>query len=93
MNNEHQHTYKWYRFGCKDATYMQTKSSYTKLSFGENLLYRFHLIPCEYCRRVGVQLGVLEYLIRRGSEYASVELSEKRKNTVNQAITEYFAKK
>ena len=93
MNNEHQHTYKWYRFGCKDATYMQTKSSYTKLSFGENLLYRFHLITCKDCRRLVEQIGKLENLIRQRSEYASVEFSEKRKNTVNQAITEYFAKK
>lgn len=93
MSNEHQHTYKWYKFGCKDATYMQTKSSYTKLSVGESILYRFHLFTCKYCRRFVDQVLKLEKLIRQRSENVSVEFSEERKNTVNQAITDFFANK
>ena len=83
----HEHTHKWYTFGCKDATYLMTKAEHDQLSFSEKFLLQFHMLTCKYCRRFKVQIEKIQSLIRKGFQSNQVELSSQKKQALNQLIT------
>lgn len=86
------HTYKWYEFGCKDASYIKTKSDYTSLKFSEKFLYFFHLLICKYCRRFVKQINRIEALLKVAPDTLGLELSPEKKVAINQLITEKLEK-
>lgn len=85
------HTYKWYEFGCKDASYLNTKSDYTSLKFSEKFLYFFHLLICKYCRRFVKQIKRMEALLKLENPINNTMKSEK-KLSINQLITQKLKK-
>lgn len=87
------HTYKWYEFGCKDASYLKTKADYTSLSLSEKLLYYFHLAICKYCRRFVKQVNRIDALLKSQNINNGIEMAEKKKLAINQLITEKLPKK
>lgn len=87
------HTYKWYEFGCKDASYLNTKSDYADLKFSEKFLYFFHLLICKYCRRFVKQIARIETLIKSGSNQSNHAMTPEKKLAINQLITEKLEKK
>lgn len=92
MNTIKEHKYVWYKFGCKDATYLNTKASYRKLSFSESVLYFFHLLICKYCRRFVQQVKNLENALKNGEKNQIRNLPEERKVLINQSITDFLRK-
>ncbi len=86
------HTYKWYKFGCKDASYLKTKADFEKLSVSEKVLYKFHLVTCKYCRRFVKQIIQIDTLIKATFNKSTLQLSPKRKLAINQLITEKLTK-
>jgi hypothetical protein len=86
------HTYKWYQFGCKDATYLETKAKFSNLSLSEKMLFSFHLFTCKYCRRFVAQVKKIEHLIGLSVNSTEVKMGDKRKETINQLITEKLTK-
>jgi hypothetical protein len=93
MEEIHPHKYKWYEFGCKDASYLNTKAAFSKLSFSEKFLYTFHLAICKYCRRFVKQVAEIEQLLKAKSTKNVVELRLEKKQAINQLITENLSKK
>jgi hypothetical protein len=93
MEEINPHKYKWYEFGCKDASYLNTKAAFSKLSFSEKFLYTFHLVICKYCRRFVRQMAEIEHLLKEKSSKNVVELSQEKKQAINQAITKNLPKK
>lgn len=87
------HTYKWYEFGCRDASYLKTKADYTSLSFSEKALYKFHMATCKYCRRFVKQVNTIEALLKLTVDQSGLKLSDKKKLAINQLITENLPKK
>ncbi|MCE3228064.1 MAG: hypothetical protein K0S32_2615 [Bacteroidetes bacterium] len=87
------HTYKWYEFGCKDASYLKTKEDYANLSFSEKFLLKFHLATCKYCRRFVKQVNKIDSLLRAVAEPNKLTISPKKKLAINQLITENLTKK
>jgi hypothetical protein len=86
------HTYKWYEFGCKDASYLTTKAGYAKLSFSEKAMLKFHLAICKYCRRFTKQINKIDALIKLSTDTSSLKMAPERKLTINQLITENLTK-
>ena len=86
------HTYKWYEFGCKDASYLKTKSDFAKLSPSEKLLYKFHLLTCKYCRRFVAQVNKIDALMRLSEGKSDLQMSPKRKLSINQLINDNLTK-
>lgn len=87
------HTYKWYEFGCKDASYLKTKADYTELSFSEKALFRFHLATCKYCRRFVKQVNQIDVLLKATIVKSELTLSPQKKVSINQLITDKINKK
>jgi hypothetical protein len=87
------HTYKWYEFGCKDASYLKTKSEYHELNFSEKFLYHFHLATCKYCRRFVKQVNQIEALIKMKADQPGFVMSDQKKVVLNQLITENLKNK
>jgi thioredoxin-related protein len=86
------HTYKWYEFGCKDASYLKTKEEFHKLSFSEKALLIFHLSICKYCRRFVKQVNTIEALLRLRAGQSDLKISPQKKQSINQLITENLQK-
>jgi len=86
------HKYKWYEFGCKDASYLKTKADFAKLSFSEKALFRFHLATCKYCRRFVKQVNQIDNLLKATIVKFPLSLSPQKKVAINQAITEKLSK-
>jgi hypothetical protein len=81
------HTYKWYEFGCKDATYLITKKKLHGLSVSENGLLKFHLLTCKYCRKFVSQVSTIDKLILKNVNNINLTLSKEKKDALNQLIT------
>ena len=92
MEEIKEHNYKWYQFGCKDATYLETKSKFSKLNLLEKLLFSFHLFTCKYCRRFVAQVKKIEKLIALSLNMEDISMNDKRKRSINQLITEKLTK-
>ena len=88
MEEIKEHTYKWYEFGCKDASYLKIKERFEKLKFTEKMLLLFHLITCKYCRRFVNQMHKIDTLIKGAFNKSSLQLTDKKKLAINQLITE-----
>lgn len=81
------HTYKWYEFGCKDATYLITKEKFNGLSISEKGLLKFHLLTCKYCRKFVSQVNTIDKLILKNVNNINLTLSKEKKEALNQLIT------
>ena len=81
------HTYKWYEFGCKDATYLTTKQKFHGLNFSEKSLLKFHLLTCKYCRRFVSQVNTIDKMILKNVRNINLTLSKEKKEALNQLIT------
>lgn len=81
------HTYKWYEFGCKDATYLTTKEHYTALNFGERGLLKFHLLTCSGCRNFVKQIKLIEELLKKEPDFSGLTLSKEKKVSISQLLT------
>lgn len=92
MSEIKEHTYKWYTFGCKDASYLKVKSSFHKLNLSEKILYHFHLFMCKYCRRFSQQIQKLDDFIKNSSKTDSLTMSESKKALINQQIKQFLTK-
>jgi thioredoxin-related protein len=86
------HKYKWYEFGCKDASYLKTKADFAKLSFSEKALFRFHLATCKYCRRFVKQVNQIDNLLKAAIAKSTLTISSQKKQAINQLITEKLQK-
>ena len=86
------HTYKWYEFGCKDATYLITKQKYNGLSVGEKGLLKFHLLTCKYCRRFVKQVNTIDKMLLKNIHNINLTLSNEKKVALNQLITQNLEK-
>ncbi len=93
MEELKEYTYKWYKFGCKDASYLKIKEDFYKLNFFEKTLLIFHLATCKYCRRFVKQIFKINTLLKKVIANSTLKLSEKKKLTLNQLITENLDKK
>ncbi len=93
MEEIKEHTYKWYRFGCKDASFLKTKEDFEKLTVSEKVLLKFHLATCKYCRRFVKQINRIESLIRATIDKSTLTMAPKKKLSINQLITEKLNKK
>jgi thioredoxin-related protein len=87
MEEIKEHTYKWYEFGCKDASYLEVKKDYSQLSFSEKFLLTFHLATCKYCRRFVKQVNAIDALLKAGISQTGLSISPKKKQAINQLIT------
>lgn len=87
------HTYKWYEFGCKDASYLNTKADFASLSMSEKILYKFHLATCKYCRRFVKQVNQIDFLLKASLSQTGLTISKEKKHVINQLITENLNKK
>lgn len=92
MEEVHEHKHKWYAFGCKDATYLITKSDYTPLSFFEKALLAFHKLICKFCRRFELQSKKINHLLKFSSQKNSLSLSSERKEAIKRIIAAEAAK-
>lgn len=81
------HTYKWYEFGCKDATYLITKEKFNGLSISEKGLLKFHLLTCKFCRKFVSQVNTIDKLILKNVNNVNLTLSKEKKDALNQLIT------
>lgn len=81
------YTYKWYEFGCKDATYLTTKEKYTDLSISEKGLLKFHLLTCSGCRKFVKQIKLIEELLKKEPDFNGLTLSKEKKDAINQLLT------
>jgi len=88
MEHLHEHKHKWYTFGCKDATYLIEKRNFAGLNFSEKLLLSFHKLICKFCRRFENQTQKINNLFKTASESGKNTLSEQKKQSINQLITE-----
>jgi hypothetical protein len=88
MEHMEEHKHKWYTFGCKDATYLMEKGSFTDLSLSEKVQLGFHKLMCKYCRRFAEQTRKINAFFRTSSEKSSLTLSSQKKQSINQLITE-----
>ncbi|MGZ3932480.1 MAG: hypothetical protein ACXVP0_14370, partial [Bacteroidia bacterium] len=86
MEEIKEHKHKWYTFGCKDATFLITKSDYATLSFGEKFLLRFHKLICVYCRRFNEQNKKIAALMKAPHKMGDFTLSGEKKEALNQLI-------
>ena len=86
----HEHKYTWYKFGCKDASYLKVKSSYTSLNWSEKLLYNFHLLICKYCRKFVEQIEIMDKWIKSKGNKASISMSDSKKTAINQQINDFL---
>lgn len=86
------HTYKWYEFGCKDASYLIIKSEYGKLGFSEKALLKFHLATCKYCRRFVKQINKIDAILKLTVDQSGLKLAEEKKLIINQLITQNLTK-
>jgi thioredoxin-related protein len=93
MEELKEHTYKWYEFGCKDASYLEVKRDYSQLSFSEKFLLSFHLATCKYCRRFVKQVNAIDALVKAGIDKAGLTISPEKKVAINQVIREKLSKK
>lgn len=93
MEEIKEHTYKWYEFGCKDASYLEVKRDFSKLRFPEKFLLTFHLATCKYCRRFVRQVNAIDALVKAGVNGIGLKISPKKKVAINQLITEKLSKK
>lgn len=87
------HTYKWYEFGCKDASYLIIKRDYSGLGFSEKALLKFHLATCKYCRRFVKQVNKIDAILKLTVSQSGLTLAPEKKLTINQLITENLTKK
>ncbi|MGZ3918791.1 MAG: hypothetical protein ACXVNO_01565 [Bacteroidia bacterium] len=92
MEEIKEHTYKWYEFGCKDASYLKVKADYSTLSLSEKFLYNFHLAICKYCRRFVRQVNKIDALVRLSKDQTGLTISPEKKLSINQLITEKLTK-
>ncbi len=81
------HNYKWYEFGCKDATYLVTKQKYHGLSVSEKGLLKFHLFSCKYCRRFVSQVKTIDKMVLKNVHNVNLTLNPEKKLALNQLIT------
>lgn len=81
------YTYKWYEFGCKDATYLTTKEKYTDLSISEKGLLKFHLLTCSGCRKFVKQIKLIEELLKKEPDFKGLTLAKEKKDAINQLLT------
>lgn len=88
MEPLHEHKHKWYTFGCKDATYLLGKKDFAPLSFSEKLLLKFHTLTCKYCRRFSEQMKKINQFFRTSAQTSTLVLSDKKKQSLSQLITE-----
>jgi len=86
------HTYKWYEFGCKDATYLTTKQKYNGLSVSEKGLLKFHLLTCKYCRRFVNQVNTIDKMLLKNVHNINLTLTTEKKAALNQLITQNLDK-
>ena len=86
------HTYKWYEFGCKDATYLTTKQKYYGLSVSEKGLLKFHLLTCKYCRRFVNQVNTIDKMLLKNVHNINLTLTTEKKVALNQLITQNLDK-
>lgn len=92
MERLKEHTHKWYRFSCKDATYLTVKSDYTPLSFSERILLTFHTLMCSYCKRFVIQSKKINLYFKAAHEKSELSLSKHKKDAINQLITKNLKK-
>jgi hypothetical protein len=64
------------------------KKNFTELNFSEKLLLSFHRLICKFCRRFEKQTEKINSLFRSASEKSQISLSEQKKQSLNQLITE-----
>jgi len=93
MEEIKEYKYKWYEFGCKDASYLVTKQESVMLSFSERAMLKFHLATCSHCRRFVKQVKEINELLRKGLDISSLKLSEEKKHVINQLIIQNLTKK
>jgi hypothetical protein len=87
MEELHEHKHKWYTFGCKDATFLMSKSEFAPLSVSEKFLLGFHKATCKYCRRFAEQAKKIDQYIRSSAASNLLKLTPERKQALNQLIT------
>ncbi|MBS1651999.1 MAG: hypothetical protein JSU07_08335 [Bacteroidetes bacterium] len=87
MKNNNAYSYKWYSFGCKDATYLGVKKQYGKLKFSEKFLLSFHMLICNMCKRFNKQVLLIDNLLKQLENNSKLELSKEKKDAINQEVT------
>ncbi len=88
MDSKLEHKHKWYRFTCKDATFLLIKGDYSKLSLSEKFLVKTHLLICVFCRRFLKQSKNIDENFRSCAHDSSVHLSPEKKQSLSQLITD-----
>lgn len=79
-----EYTYKWYLFGCKDAGYLHEKKNDKGLTFGEKILYNFHMATCKMCRKYVKQLRIIKNNIH--TIFHEISMDPKTKDNIRQKI-------
>jgi len=92
MEEQKEHTHKWYTFGCKDATYLTVKNDFAPLSSSEKILLKFHMIICKYCRRFVLQNKKINTQVKESYHNNHLTLSFDKKEALNQLITKNLNK-
>jgi len=92
MEESKENKHKWYTFGCKDATYLTVKSEHAPLKVSEKILLNFHLMMCKYCRYFVKQSKKINSLFRASYDKNELNLSEDKKQALNQLITKNLKK-
>ncbi len=92
METNSLHNYKWYEFGCKDATYLLTKQNFTELKIAEKGLLKFHMFTCNKCKKFVKQIQIMESMISKTIRFNNLTLSVEKKESINQLLTELINK-
>lgn len=87
MKANTEHKYKWYEFGCKDATYLLTKQNFVTLKTSEKGLLKFHMFTCGKCQKFVKQIQLMENLIKKTIDFNNLTLSIEKKSSINQQLT------
>lgn len=75
---------------CKDASRLISQSLDRRLSLGERISLRMHLLMCDVCKRFSYQLGLMRIAVRRMThqieEDEQIKLPEEAKSRIARAI-------
>jgi len=76
---------------CKEATFLISKKQQDKLSLGEQLKLKMHLLMCKYCQRFLNQVSFITKGIKRmrkkiEKQSAGISLTAEQKERLRQKI-------
>lgn len=85
---EEVYKYKWYLFGCKDAGYLHEKKHDIGLTLSEIILYHFHMLTCNMCRRYIKQLRIIQSKIN--ILFQEIYMNAETKEKIQKVIEKKF---